>query len=269
MWTNDKSPYIVVETLLRPLKKGQTIIPSSGPPTPKALRITRSVLNRLSRSIHNESERQRQDREFLQQVHRVLPQLSTDQLDEISGEVDEVIKGLALTKEKRESFENLRADLKQALDGAYTHFARREVLRFCNSHRYRLNPLSVANAMAGLPFIGWRQSAKRCRKWMSGTDEGLSYRIFKVIRTIVNSCEMLPELSEYSKSWLLTQRSRSIPILELRKKQYFLRRSISAALKLEPSRTREELPYKITAEYLRSSQNPTAVDLVFAKREQI
>jgi hypothetical protein len=195
--------------------------------------------------------------------------LSTDQLDEISGEVDEVIKGLALTKEKRESFENLRADLKQALDGAYTHFARREVLRFCNSHRYRLNPLSVANAMAGLPFIGWRQSAKRCRKWMSGTDEGLSYRIFKVIRTIVNSCEMLPELSEYSKSWLLTQRSRSIPILELRKKQYFLRRSISAALKLEPSRTREELPYKITAEYLRSSQNPTAVDLVFAKREQI
>jgi hypothetical protein len=57
-----------------------------------------------------------------------------------------------------------RQQIEQTLKDGYTYFARAEVARFCKSARYRLSPLSTANALAGLPFIGWRQSVKRCSR---------------------------------------------------------------------------------------------------------
>ncbi len=43
-------------------------------------------------------------------------------------------------------------------------FAAAEVFEFLRSGRYRLSPEALADAVAGLPFTGWRQSIKRWRK---------------------------------------------------------------------------------------------------------
>ena len=40
-------------------------------------------------------------------------------------------------------------------------FARQELFRFLKSKRYEVTPLALANAAAGLPYMGWRHSMRK------------------------------------------------------------------------------------------------------------
>jgi len=57
-------------------------------------------------------------------------------------------------------------------------FARQEVLSFRKSERYELTPLHLANAVCGLPFMGWRRSMQRSAKEPSAAANGIDYQLF-------------------------------------------------------------------------------------------
>jgi hypothetical protein len=60
-----------------------------------------------------------------------------------------------------------------------------ELLDFLQSGRYALNPQSVANALAGLPRMRWRQSHLRCSP-MPLNQPRLHYQVLEVIRKMWN-----------------------------------------------------------------------------------
>jgi hypothetical protein len=158
--------------------------------------------------------------------------------------------------------------MERLLQDGEAYFARAEFVRFLRSHRYRLTPLNVANALAGLPYIGWRQSAKRCRKHEARGANGGAMQIFNTIRRIVQSCTRKSELIKHAERWLKAHSgTKSFGVLELRKDFYYLRWSIKTVL--ETGSRRRELPYAIAREYWKRKSTPSNVDLLFAEEESI
>jgi hypothetical protein len=167
---------------------------------------------------------------------------------------------IALTNEEK--------DLEQLIRNGEAYFARKEFARFCRSQRYRLNPVNVANALAGLPFIGCRQSVKRCRKWPADGSGGLSYQIFQILRRIVQANTRRPDLIKDAERWLRSRRAaESSGVSELQLHWYYLRRSIKTAL--DQNTSRPQLPAAISREYWRRKSHPSAIDRAFAEEEQI
>lgn len=158
----------------------------------------------------------------------------------------------------------------EELNAAESSFARAEFVRFVRSNRYRLTPVNIANALAGLPHIGWRQSALRCKKYPPEGSNGLSIQIFTAIRRIADSCPRRSELISHSQQWLRDKKNRkSLGAEELRKKFYYLRWAIKAVLETKTRVTSKELPFVIAREYWDRIKHISNVDLLFEEEDQI
>jgi hypothetical protein len=156
----------------------------------------------------------------------------------------------------------------ELLKDGEAYFARAEFLRFCKSKRYRLIPLNLANALAGLPFIGCRHSIKRCRRFHGEVTGGLRYQVFNIINRIVQVNVRRSNLIRDAEMWLRKRRSpKSFGISELRQNWYYFRLAVRAVLHQGTSSAL--LPSAISKEYWRHKSNPTAVDRAFAEEERI
>jgi hypothetical protein len=258
-WEQQHSKY-VVEALQRP---------SESAATAKTLNSVRRRLADLNRSARGAYEFQQQRQESLARAERALAQqVSQDEKELIAAEREKRLQAFRSAEAEYLAVNNQRDSLEQQLRDGEAHFARTELVRFRKSRRYTLNPLNTANALAGLPFIGWRQSAKRCRKWECAMANGLTYGMFNIIRRIVNSCPSRNVLVRHAEQWLRSKRS-SDPhaISQLRQNWYYLRRAIESVLKSKPHP--RPLPYLISAEYLRKTTVRTAADLLFEEEERI
>ena len=236
--------------------------------------------------------------DLLEKAKRALNTVSGDQ----RSLVEEHVSERAANSDQAELvFLSLRNRLKEVgehIKDSEAYFAQAEVLQFCNKGRYAFNPLNTANAIAGLPYIGYRRSINRCREW--NRIEGLPYRIFLILQclcdrqpreiTLVQHVEdclrgRRPSRCVQQKKVAKGQRQRplanfetmteptsaqieSYAVQQLQTKWYYLRRSIATALtakNLLPG----QVPYHITAEYFRRMAQPTNVDLLFEEDEQI
>ena len=77
-------------------------------------------------------------------------------------------------------------DLHKAVLGQETHWYCSELLKFlCGKKQYAINPFKLANALAGLPVMGWRESYSRCSKMQKSSPfSRLPYLIFEVTFSI-------------------------------------------------------------------------------------
>jgi hypothetical protein len=256
----DRSTKHVTSALLRP---------SSIPATSKQLRAQRRDLGTLNEEV----------RSALEEVEKSVGSLEramwidTIQLSEGEQIVvdDEIRKRVAVAvRAANEYFALLdqQRALESLVNDGEAHFARTELVHFCRSKRYRLRPLNIANALAGLPFIGWRQSAKRCKKWKSVGEKGVSFQVFEIIRRIVASNTRRLELVRDAERWLRNRRpGESAGMADLHKNWYYLRRSVQT--ELDKGTSRRNLPSTISIEYWRRKSSPSAVDLAFAEDEII
>lgn len=76
--------------------------------------------------------------------------------------------------------------LRKELDDKDAAFAQAELLDYIAKGQYARNPLSLANAMAGLPNITWAQSYARCSKITCSGWPNLWFSIFETIQGIWN-----------------------------------------------------------------------------------
>jgi hypothetical protein len=229
----------------------------------------RGQLRRLNESIRAAYDLQEQYRQSLERAeHALAGQWSEGEKAIIQEKRDERKSEFDRAGAECLSLNNRQKDLQETLRDSEAYFARAEVARFCKSRRYRLNPLRVANALAGLPFIGWRQSAKRCGPRHCPNANGYTYQIFKIFRRIVDSCRRREALVEYTEQWLRSRpESEFHAIAELRKNWYYLRRAVQEVLKTK--QFSRGLPYSILREYLKRKSQPSAADLLFEEEERI
>lgn len=240
--------------------------------TSAQLRLRIKELARLNETVREVSLMVDQGRKSLELASAALQQVkSTSQESEIapifnqkSGEYEAAQQKYAglLQKERllQEHFENERAFIAQT-----------ELLEFIHEGRYAFTPINLANAMAGLPDISWRQSWKRCSPHKSNRENSLNYWTFQFICNAITELES--QLQEISLVDLVKQKLQKYKddldyrVLHAKKNWYHLRRALETVAKKQHYPASR--PYRILAEYQKNQESKTPLDLLREEQEQI
>ena len=259
-WKTDQSSYLI-RLLLLPTE------PNEVPVNLAELREKHRRRIELGQLIRSASEEQARCRTLVEQANQAytLPTSDADRVAEIRSE------SVAALDKADLQYLTLRRELgilQNNLDSGFARFVRLQVVEFCGSKRYVLTPLSIANALAGLPFIVWRHSVRRCSPWKVEDFDGAPFHIVNTIHSIVASCPPEAELVQWAEEWLRkSSSSESHAIAELKNNWYFVRAAIEATR--PPSASANERAFFIAREYRkrRNSQSPT--DILLESRDRL
>lgn len=269
-WAGAEHPHHVFRVLLRE---------TESPATALDLDRMKRQLETLGHCVRETSEARLQCKHKLQEADDILAKISEKikaRRERVSEEEREQIervrnrrcRDFVRADAEYETLNRQRLDLEQKLPDGQAYFARAEMVKFCRSRRYTLKPLDTANALAGLPFIGWRHSVNRCSKWQC--DEGSHrYQIFQSIRRILNSRPSQTDLIRHVQENLRPKHTfESLAIAELRKNWHFLREALERVLDGSEV-SREQRLFKATSEYFRLSLNPGPEVALIAESEAL
>jgi hypothetical protein len=148
--------------------------------------------------------------------------------------------------------------------------ARQELFRFVKSKRYEVNAESLANAAAGLPYMGWRQSMRRCKKSKSLTANGGAIQIFKTIRFLVGIAVDKTEKSlvaHFRKQVPSLPSRYKVPKSEFADKWLYLERAIRQACRSKPHP--KFLHFEITERYFAQLPSFSVQDRVLAVQNRL
>lgn len=261
----DKSPHMQSQDVTAVFS-----VPSALPDSSEYLRTVRRDLRTVADPRGNALDLSRKTQERLERAQRALNQATRKQLPLIRKE----LKLCRLEAQKAaETFRGLDDEEDQLLEKlrlSEASFSRNQLFRFIRSNRYELTPLNLANAAAGLPYMGWRQSMLRCSSDRSVSGNGPHYQVFKAIRYLCSSASKKTEeaLIEHFKTRipLLPHRYRN-PKFELAKNWLFLERSIrgTCRTKVHP----KSLPFEITRKFFTLSRVQSDVNILLAERASL
>jgi len=233
-------------------------------------RKLRAELQALAAPIRFADESHRRAEEQLLQVNLALTQAH--------GRSRRIVKRVRKKRRKEawkaaqqyRSLSNSETRLKTRLGDLESNFARQEILRFLKSKRYALTPLSLADAAAGLPYMGWRQSMRRNAKAPCAIAIGRMYEIFKAIRYLAINANKKTEngLVITFEDGIPSLPSRyQLPKAELAEKWFYLERALRQAYrtKLHP----KALPFEITKRYFIQLQSQSQVNVVLAEQARL
>jgi hypothetical protein len=160
-------------------------------------------------------------------------------------------------QDRQESIDRLRRELR----GTEARISQLELLDFIASKRYKLTPVSLANAMAGLPFVTWRHSAARCLALAPSAIPGLTYQMFLDLkRALADPPRTKRDAVEQVRAFLLAHK-KPLPqsIRQLGLDFYFVRISIEAAYRRKS--VKDALPYRVSSEYRKRSSSRSRLDV--------
>jgi hypothetical protein len=268
-WHPEAERLHVIRSLLRPRHSEDVSWPCNRAVLARELESMIKRLDALGHSIREVTEQQQRCRGRVNEVDRALTRpLRTEEQNRLVEERSQRKRTLDLTNDTYVWLGKSQQELSETLQDGQAYFARLEVVEFCTSHRYRLQPIHVANALAGLPFIGWRESVKRCSALKGATSNGPHYEMFQCVRRIIKSWKVeRGRLTDHAKHWLRTRPSRSPAMRQLTEKFRYLLSAIETSL--ESTSDREQLPFRVTAEYMRRVTRPEAIDLIFEEDERV
>jgi hypothetical protein len=213
----------------------------------------------------------RQALEQLQRVDIAFAQASKRNRRFVKRERKKCRKDLARTKPLFLRISWIEKDVDEHRRNVEARFARQQMLLFLKSGRYEVNPCSLANATAGLPYMGWRQSMRRCKTRDSIIADSQPYQIFKSIRYLVQTAS-----GKKTANTLVESFREGIPRLpnryrlakqEIARKWLYLERAIRQAVRSKPHP--QALHFEITKRYSEQMQTHSPVDTVLAEQRQI
>jgi hypothetical protein len=162
---------------------------------------------------------------------------------------------------------NKEKHLRERLLELEASFVRQELHRFLKSKRYELTPLNLANAAAGLPYMGWRRSVSRSKNAPSKIGNGLTYQIFKAVRYLVKNVNRRTEkeLVASFRERIPSLPSRyQLPKAELAKNWFSLERAIRQAYRSDP--LPKALICEITKRYFQLIQLQSQVEVALTEQ---
>ena len=143
--------------------------------------------------------------------------------------------------------------LRRKLSMQEAYFAQNEVLKFIKSGRNRLDPKRLADAMAGLPLIGCRQSSRLCTKQLCQVWPHFHYMLIKEIERIwmlVNSKNRASATNRF-RAEIITRRKKSTVEDQTHIDAYLCRNWRYVRFAIEDCLKRKidsrEMPFEVTA----------------------
>jgi hypothetical protein len=244
--------------------------PSKEAATGATVREMRRELRALVEPIYEADKSKHRIGQQLEEINRALRDARKARRRSVQREQEKARREILEVEQQSRTLADREKDLRERLRNLEASFARREILRFVKSGRYELNPVSLANAVANLPYSGWRRSMKRNKSAPSKIGDGITSRIFKAIRFLTASA------SKQSANTIVEDFRAGIPSLpsrhgaarvELAKNWYFLEGAIRQGYKTEKS---PNLLYFAIAElYFKHVRGATQVDKVVAEHRKI
>lgn len=177
----------LIDRLLRPTKAS-----ASAP----EIRRKREVHREAVRSMNNAREECDKCMTACRQIELAMMQAIPSQIDVISREFSARRVGCQQAQDQLRAAITVEKRLKEELLDKEAAFAQDELLTFIGDKRkYALNPLNLANAMAGLPFdtavpfIGVWQSHARCSQLACPMWPSYHYQEFETVESIWERAE--------------------------------------------------------------------------------
>ena len=120
----------------------------------------------------------------LKQAEEALKTEDPKVMERIQREITRRRESLDRTTENVAKLQNEREALYRKVIDQESYFCRSELLDFLHSGRYAVKPRPLANTLAGLPHMRWRQSHSRCSKMPYDSEPHLFYQMWDTIRKI-------------------------------------------------------------------------------------
>lgn len=148
--------------------------------------------------------------------------------------------------------------------------ARNELFRFVRSGRYEVKPMSLANAVANVPYSGWRQSMRRCKRLPSYLGDGPNFELLKSTRYLV------AKASSKTESAFVNDIRAGIPVLpgrykvpkeKLARDWFYVERAIRRAYRANPIVS--ALHFRIVSQYLKQIRSKTQAEMGLAEQMKI
>ena len=238
--------------------------------TPAEVQRNRVRVGDLQAQIVNKRPKLDEIERSKRDLDAALKTAGTEYVDTVREEITRQQEALIQiqTDINRLTTEERDLDKKSSDQEAYVYAS--ELLDFLQSGRYALNPQSVANALAGLPRMRWRQSHLRCSR-MELNQPRLHYQVLGVVR------KMWKQRPGESKESLIEFFKAQLP--KLPKKLGYTRdfllenwRDLKLAIEecLNSNHEDGEAPYVLTSILMRNNRSQkSSLDLVLAKQEKL
>ena len=176
----------------------------------KEVRKLRKELGNAVDFMHSAYQQQEASRRLFQQAEAAIKMHRVDNAQtefNLDPNLDETVRAAIVSVYEKRKTDLLKiessyaescvsqASLRNELEEKESAFAQSELLDYIDRAKYARNPLGLANAMAGLPDLGWSQSHSRCSKIRYIGWPTLWFSEFETIRHIWENREISPGLS--------------------------------------------------------------------------
>lgn len=246
---------------------------SSEPVSDANLRKVRAETRALVEPFHKADESRRQAQERLQRADSVLAQAPKSKLRMLKRERKKRRKHAWKTTLEYRTLSDAVHHSEARLKALEAPFARQELFRFLKSKRYEITPLALANAAAGLPYMGWRHSMRKNAEVLSIAANGYAYQIFKAVRylaAIANKSTEKEFVADFRKNIPSLPSRYHTPRNELAQGWFFLQRAVQQAYRIYRKEHKpRDLPFEVTKRYFVQIRSQSQVDRVSADQARL
>lgn len=254
-----------VQNLIAPFR-----LASSESASDSKLRNIRFQLRALIPLRYKSDELNRRALEQLQDANRALSQASGSARRGVKSWRKKCRKDAWRICREYRNLRDSEAHLQQRLSNLEASFARQQLLHFLKSKRYEVAPLSLANALAGIPYMGWRQSMRRTSAVECISANGLVFQVFKAVRYLVQTAQSRAEsalIDHFRRGILSLPNRHAAAKKELAENWFYIQRAIRQACKARC--LSKALPFEIMQRYQRQLQSRSSVDIALGQHYRL
>ena len=245
--------------------------------TGKEVRLTRRFLGKAVKRRYEAQTNCNDPVKMYCEAEAAVMQAQAEQLWKVRGELLKRQSKLLAARKELLSAEELEQSLQKQLSELEASFAQEQLVRILVERRCARNPLRLANAIAGLPYLTARVSYDRCSKIKCNVWPKFDFQVFQKIESIWNSRDRYRDLSivelyrqEIKKLPRTVRRNKSENYLRKRLAEDFgcLKQAIEKGLELgvDPG----QMPFVITNNFDKNRGAPTtALTRTLASSERI
>src|SRR6185312_1996915 len=138
-------------------------------------------------------------------------------------------------------------------------FAQSQLLKFIRERRYAWSPTNLGLALAGLPYMTYRQSVRRCKRARKSPTLASEYDIFRAIKGLCSS-HSLPLSPEKLAKWVVSLPSRfQFARTEFKRNFYMLTKAVQHASSCKKA---AQLPFAIAESYDKFTRSQSLLDRI-------
>ncbi|HVB32767.1 MAG TPA: hypothetical protein VNJ52_00125 [Patescibacteria group bacterium] len=151
----------------------------------KTLRADRIRASKLRYEVQGKRDRRVGMERSCAEAESALAVAGEQEKEVIQAQANQRQERLSEFEEGLAQAETESKELDQRVENEEAYWYCSQLLDFLSKERYTVEPLRLANAMAGLPEMGWRESSDRCSKMTRSSAFGhFHYRVFEAVSRI-------------------------------------------------------------------------------------